>query len=136
MKSRKHRLFGFSLVELMVVVAIIALVLAVALPSFMRARKRTQAVLILADMKAIEEAKFSYLASHKIPEGTDIPWQGIRPLLKAGSPLAQNDTPKDRFGNPIEIGGAKAPPKLSQETIDELKEVAPTQQQFWSGYAP
>jgi prepilin-type N-terminal cleavage/methylation domain-containing protein len=136
MKSQKHRLLGFSIVELMVVVAIIALVSAIALPSFMRARKRTAAVLILADMKALEEAKISYVVEHKLDAGDEVPWEAIRPLLKEGLKLAQQDTPKDRFGNLIEIGDAKATPKLSQDTIDELKEVAPTQQHFWAEYAP
>lgn len=136
MKSRKHHLLGFSIVEMMVVVAIIGLLIAIALPNFMRARKRAMAVLILADMKALEEAKMSYVISKKLKAGDDIPWEGVRLLLKPELKLAQQDTPKDRFGNLIEIGDAKATPKLSQDTIDELKEVAPAQQHFWAGYAP
>jgi prepilin-type N-terminal cleavage/methylation domain-containing protein len=136
MHSQKRRKLGFSIVEMMVVVAIIALLAAVALPNFLRARNRAVAVLILADMKALEEAKMSYVMSNKLTAGEAVPWEGVRPLLKPTLQMAQQDTPKDRFGNAIEIGNAKATPKLSQDTIDELKEVAPAQQHFWAGYAP
>ena len=136
MNSQKSRLPGFSLVEVMVVVAIIALVSALALPNFLRARKRAVAVLIVADMKALEEAKISYVVQNKLNAGDMVPWEGIRPLLKEGLQLAQHETPEDRFGNAIEIGDAKTAPKLSQETVDELNDVAPKQQHFWAGYAP
>lgn len=136
MSSLHQRRLGFSIVELMVVVAIIAILSALALPNFLRARKRAVAVLILADMKALEEAKMSYVINHKLNAGDEVTWEAIRPLLKEGLQLAQNDTPKDRFGNAIEIGDAKATPKLSQDTIDELNDVAPAQQHFWTGYAP
>jgi hypothetical protein len=94
------------------------------------------AVLILADMKALDGAKMSYVISNKLKAEDPVPWEGVRLQLKPELALARQDTPKDRFGNPIELGNAKATPKLSQDTIDEFKEVAPAQQQFWAEYAP
>ena len=41
---------GFTLVEIMIVVAIIALLAAIAVPGFLRARKRSQASRILNDL--------------------------------------------------------------------------------------
>ncbi len=42
---------GFTLVEIMIVVAIIALLAAIAVPGFLRARKRSQASRILNDLR-------------------------------------------------------------------------------------
>ena len=42
---------GFTLVEIMIVVAIIALLAAIAVPNFLRARKRSQATRCLEDLR-------------------------------------------------------------------------------------
>jgi prepilin-type N-terminal cleavage/methylation domain-containing protein len=47
LQSRKG---GFTLVEIMIVVAIIALLAAIAVPNFLRARKRSQATRVLEEL--------------------------------------------------------------------------------------
>jgi prepilin-type N-terminal cleavage/methylation domain-containing protein len=47
---------GFTLIEIMIVVAFIALLAAIAVPGFLRARKRSQASLILNDLRKIDSA--------------------------------------------------------------------------------
>src|ERR1700758_2647594 len=51
---------GFTLVEIMIVVAIIALLAAIAVPGFLRARKRAQASKILNDLRMIDAAVDQY----------------------------------------------------------------------------
>ena len=51
---------GFTLVEIMIVVAIIALLAAIAVPNFLRARKRSQATRILEDLRIIDSATDQY----------------------------------------------------------------------------
>src|SRR6202163_1161039 len=51
---------GFTLVEIMIVVAIIALLAAIAVPGFLRARKRSQASRILNDLRMIDGAVDQY----------------------------------------------------------------------------
>ena len=51
---------GFTLVEIMIVVAIIALLAAIAVPGFLRARKRSQASKILNDLRLISSAMDQY----------------------------------------------------------------------------
>src|SRR3989475_3077461 len=55
-KSRQ----AFTLVEIMIVVAIIALLAAIAVPGFLRARKRSQASKILNDLRLIDGAVDQY----------------------------------------------------------------------------
>src|SRR5437763_7559709 len=57
--TSKHR-GGFTLVEIMIVVAIIALLAAIAVPGFLRARKRSQASKILNDLRMIDAAVDQY----------------------------------------------------------------------------
>src|SRR5438045_9570179 len=47
---------GFTLVEMMIVVAIIALLAAIAVPGFLRARNRSQATRIIYDLRSLASA--------------------------------------------------------------------------------
>ena len=55
-----NRRGGFTLVEIMIVVAIIALLAAIAVPGFLRARKRSQATRVLNDLRMIDAAVDQY----------------------------------------------------------------------------
>src|ERR1700739_498633 len=60
LKKLQARRGGFTLVEIMIVVAIIALLAAIAVPGFLRARKRSQASRILNDLRMIDSAVDQY----------------------------------------------------------------------------
>ena len=61
MKTKlSNRQQGFTLVEIMIVVAIIALLASIAVPGFLRARKRSQASRILNDLRLIDNAVDMY----------------------------------------------------------------------------
>lgn len=51
---------GFTLVEIMIVVAIIGLLAAIAIPSFMRARSRSQQSACINNLRMIDAAKEQY----------------------------------------------------------------------------
>ena len=55
---------GFTLVEIMVVVAIIALLAAIAVPGFLRARLRSQATLALNTLRLLDAAKDQYFTEN------------------------------------------------------------------------
>jgi prepilin-type N-terminal cleavage/methylation domain-containing protein len=51
---------GFTLIEIMIVVSVIALLAMIALPSFLRARKRSQAVAVLNELRLLDAAIAQY----------------------------------------------------------------------------
>ncbi len=59
-----QRKSGFTLVEIMIVVAIIAMIAAVALPSFLRARQRAQNVRFVTSIKVAGDAFQMYAMEH------------------------------------------------------------------------
>ena len=63
-RTPMQRKSAFTLVEIMIVVAIIALIAGIALPSFMRARKRAQNIRFIAAMKVASEAFQMYAIEH------------------------------------------------------------------------
>jgi prepilin-type N-terminal cleavage/methylation domain-containing protein len=121
---------GFTLVEIMIVVAIIALLAAIAVPGFLRARKRSQASKVLNDLRLISSAMDQYAieANKKSEDPIDVAdW----------TKYIKKDTALEATGADI-FGAAYGPqtvdhlPHVAQTTYDALSDVAPDP--FWSPY--
>src|SRR5438067_4531498 len=78
---------GFTLVEIMIVVAIIALLAAIAVPGFLRARKRSQASRILHDLRMIDSAVDQYAIETNRKTGDVVKTVDWTNYLKKGSHL-------------------------------------------------
>lgn len=64
---------AFTLVEIMIVVAIIAILLAVAVPGFIRARETTRTRAIQKDLVSIDDASRQYCIEYNIGVGDTMP---------------------------------------------------------------
>lgn len=89
---------GFTLIELMVVIGIIAILISFVMPKFSTASEKAKKVKEEADIKTIQNAAELYLVEH---EGTD---QAVTvdTLVKEGY-LRESDNTKDRLENHYEI---------------------------------
>src|SRR6266853_3180703 len=96
-KLNKNR-GGFTLVEIMIVVAIIALLASIAVPNFLRARKRSQATRLLEDLRIIDSAIDLYAIETNKSTGATVQWADIESYLKKGAVL-YNSGGNDLFGN-------------------------------------
>src|SRR6478736_8547270 len=83
----RGRQAGFTLVEIMIVVAIIALLAAIAVPNFLRARKRSQATRILEDLRIVDSAIDQYAIENNKSSGDTVEWTDIQKYLKKDSVL-------------------------------------------------
>jgi prepilin-type N-terminal cleavage/methylation domain-containing protein len=77
MKLDASRKSGFTLVEIMIVVAIIGLLAAIAIPNFARARTTSQANACINNLRQIDGAKQTWALEHNLkptatPQDTDI----------------------------------------------------------------
>ncbi len=78
---------GFTLIEIMIVVAIIALLAAVAVPSAMRARKRGQAASAMDDLRTLDGAIEQYAMENGKTTGGSWTWTDLAPYVKKGTKL-------------------------------------------------
>jgi prepilin-type N-terminal cleavage/methylation domain-containing protein len=127
---------AFTLVEIMVVVAIIALLASIAVPNFLRARKRSQATRCLEDLRVIDSSIDQYAIENNKAGGNSVNWTDVQAYLKTGSVL-YNSLGTDIFGNFYGSTGrfsVDSIPKLSSSTYSKLSDVAPLS--FWSPYYP
>jgi prepilin-type N-terminal cleavage/methylation domain-containing protein len=125
---------GFTLVEIMIVVAIIALLAAIAVPNFMRARKRSQASRMLEELRLIDQAQDQYAVETNKGAGATINWTDVQAYLKKGSAL-YNSGGLDMLGGAYAAGWTvDGTPKLAATSFNKLSDVAPSD--FWSPYYP
>ncbi len=106
---------AFTLIELLIVVAIIGILAAIAVPNFLNARLRAQIAKAYSDIKALAMANEMYALDNGgsyPPESEDHPYE--RPRMEAGlffltSPIAYiGNIPEDPF--------VRASEKLTRET--------------------
>ena len=134
-KLNKNR-GGFTLVEIMIVVAIIALLAAIAVPNFLRARKRSQATRILEDLRIIDAGIDQYAIENNKSGGQAVNWTDVRNYLKNGSSLYNTDG-RDMLGNQFSTNATfsvDSLPKLNSASFSKLSDVAPAD--FWSPFYP
>ncbi len=124
---------GFTLVELMIVVAMIALLAAISVPNFLRARKRSQASRVLEDLRIIDSAIDQYAIETGKSTGNAVSWTDIKAYLKTGSKL-YNSGGADMLGSQINGGDFTVDgiPRLHSATYNALSDVAPLD--FWSPF--
>jgi len=121
---------GFTLVEIMIVVAIIALLAAIAVPGFLRARKRSQATKILNDLRLIDSAVDQYAIETNKASGNAVGIADWTNYLKKGSVLY--NTGADLFGQTYGTQTVDSLPKVPATSKTALSDVADTT--FWSPY--
>jgi len=131
MKITSHpRRGGFTLVEIMIVVAIIALLAAIAVPGFLRARKRSQASRIINDLRLIDSAVDQYAIETNKSSGASVNTVDWTNYLKAGTNLYL--TGQDILGNGYGIQAVDSIPKVPTSSFNALSDV--TDATFWSPY--
>jgi prepilin-type N-terminal cleavage/methylation domain-containing protein len=126
----RSRRAGFTLVEIMIVVAIIALLAAIAVPGFLRARKRSQASRIINDLRLIDSAIDQYAIETNKTSGASVQVADWTKYLKAGTNLYT--TANDILGNSYGPQTVDSLPKVPSLSKDALSDV--TDSTFWSPY--
>jgi prepilin-type N-terminal cleavage/methylation domain-containing protein len=121
---------GFTLVEIMIVVAIIALLAAIAVPGFLRARKRSQASRIINDLRLIDSAVDQYAIETNKKSGDPVAVTDWTNYLKKGTNLytTGNDILGASYG-PQTVDKLPSVPATSKAALSDV-----TDSTFWSPY--
>ena len=130
-----NRRGGFTLVEIMIVVAIIALLAAIAIPNFLRARKRSEATRVLEDLRMLDSATDQYAIENNKTTGANPTFTDLKNYIKTGTVLYS--TGSDIFGDSYGGGGTgvftvDTLPTIPANAWTTLSDVAPYT--FWSPY--
>ena len=131
LQNIKSKHGGFTLVEIMIVVAIIALLAAIAVPNFLRSRKRSQATQILEDLRTLSNAVDLYAIENYKSGGTTVAFSDLQNYIKSGTRL-YNSANNDILGNGFGTYTVDSAPKVNGTTFNALSDVAPNT--FWSPY--
>ena len=123
---------GFTLVEIMIVVAIIALLAAIAVPGFLRARKRSQASRILNDLRMIDSAVDQYAIETNRKTGDVVAVADWTNYVKKNAILF--NTAKSVLGSDYGAQTVDTIPQVPASDLAVLSDVANTG--FWSPYGP
>jgi len=84
--NRGSKWEGFTLVEIMIVVAIIGLLAAIAIPNFVRARQTAQRNACISNLREIDGAKEQWALENKKSNGDPIVKDEVDRYIKGGPP--------------------------------------------------
>lgn len=127
----QQRFHAFTLIEIMIVVGIIALLAAIATPALLRAHRRSQAVLVKADLRQIDGAIDQYALEFSKKENSTVSVAAWKLYTKPGSRLYVTGT--DVLGQAFGDQAVGALPVVPSTSWDALTDVADSS--FWSPYS-
>lgn len=122
---------AFTLVEIMVIVALIGMLSVIAIPNFLRNRKRSQATQLLEDLRILDFAVDQYAL--ECGKGTNFSpsFADLQAYIKRDTRLyASGNT--DILGNSFGSFTVDTTPKVPAASFTSLSDVAPFS--FWSPY--
>ncbi|MEJ5238560.1 MAG: type II secretion system protein [Limisphaera sp.] len=107
MKATTRATSGFTLVEIMIAVAILGLLMAIAIPNFARARTQTQKNICVGHLREIDSIKQQWALEWGKSEGSEVAEEDLMPYFRG------NRWPECPAGGRYEINGVGEHPTCS-----------------------
>ena len=83
-RNKKNK--GFTLVEIMIVVLIIGILMAIAVPNFIQARQTSRKNSCIANLKQIDSGKEQFAMENKLDTGATVAWSDLVPNYLKSQP--------------------------------------------------
>ena len=149
-KSTSPQRSAFTLIEIVVVMGILALMIAILIPSIVVAHKRSQAETVLTDLRALDGAMHQYTdrsggeirigrlsvtpretVDPGVQSGSDIQFSDIKKYLKKDTRVFKTNG-RDPLGNPYGPFTVGKPPQVPERTYEFFSGVV--DDSYWSIY--
>jgi type II secretory pathway pseudopilin PulG len=132
---------GFTVIEALVVVLIIAVLAMIIVPGYRKAKKRSEATVVLNEARILDAAKERFAADNDQPGPTPVKAADIKDYLQPGTRLHDSITdkvgPTDIFDRPYLLGTVDQPVRVSPETVEQFRDIIDPKSGFWGpSFAP
>ena len=117
MRKRTSRQGGFTLVEIMIVVAIIGLLAAIAIPNFIRARTQSQKNACINNLRQIDGATQQWALENKVGASATVAFSNISVYLRNSVICPEGGT---SFSGSYSLNGITAKPTCKKDSVNHV----------------